>query len=128
MIAFWTMTGLAAAMAAVLVLAGALASGYRRRVYDAVLLKTFGATRARVLFAFALEYAALGLLTAVFALIAGTAAAWGVLAGIMDVPFDANPWVALGAVAAALLLTIGLGLLGTFRALSAKAAPVLRNL
>jgi putative ABC transport system permease protein len=114
--------------ASVLVLAGALASGHRRRVYDAVLLKTFGATRARVLFAFALEYAALGLLTAVFALIAGTAAAWGVLAGIMDVPFDANPWVALGAVAVALLLTIGLGLIGTFRALSAKAAPVLRNL
>jgi len=114
--------------ASVLVLAGALASGHRQRVYDAVLLKTFGATRARVLLAFALEYAALGLLTAVFALLAGAAAAWGVLTGIMDVPVDANPWVALGAVAVALFLTIGLGLLGTFRALSAKAAPVLRNL
>ncbi|PIO98350.1 ABC transporter permease [Pleomorphomonas carboxyditropha] len=114
--------------ASVLVLAGALASGHRQRVYDAVLLKTFGATRARVLLAFALEYAALGLLTAVFALVAGAAAAWGVLTGIMDVPVDLNPWVATGAVAVALLLTIGLGLLGTFRALSAKAAPVLRNL
>ena len=114
--------------ASVLVLAGALASGHRQRVYDAVLLKTFGATRARVLFAFALEYAALGLLTAVFALLAGSAAAWGVLSGVMDVPLDVNPWVALGAVAVALVLTIGLGLLGTFRALSAKAAPVLRNL
>jgi putative ABC transport system permease protein len=114
--------------ASVLVLAGALASGHRQRVYDAVLLKTFGATRARVLLAFALEYAALGFLTAVFALIAGAVAAWGVLRGIMDVPVDLNPWVALGAVAVALFLTIGLGLLGTFRALSAKAAPVLRNL
>ncbi len=114
--------------ASVLVLAGALASGHRQRVYDAVLLKTFGATRARVLLAFALEYAALGFLTALFALAAGALAAWGVLYGIMDVPVDLNPWVALGAVAGALLLTIGLGLLGTFRALSAKAAPVLRNL
>jgi putative ABC transport system permease protein len=114
--------------ASVLVLAGALASGHRQRVYDAVLLKTFGATRARVLFAFALEYALLGALTAVFALVAGGAAAWGVLTGIMDVPVDFNPWVAIGAVGVALLLTIGLGLLGTFRALSAKAAPVLRNL
>ncbi len=114
--------------ASVLVLAGALASGHRRRVYDAVLLKTFGATRARVLLAFALEYAALGFLTAIFALMAGAAAAWGVLTGIMDVPVDLNPWVAMGAVAVALLLTIGFGLLGTFRALSAKAAPVLRNL
>lgn len=114
--------------ASVLVLAGALASGHRQRVYDAVLLKTFGATRMRVLLAFALEYAALGFLTAVFALIAGAVAAWGILGGIMDVPVDLNPAVALGAVALALLLTIGLGLLGTFRALSAKAAPVLRNL
>ncbi|MCM5556668.1 FtsX-like permease family protein [Pleomorphomonas sp. JP5] len=114
--------------ASVLVLAGALASGHRQRVYDAVLLKTFGATRGRVLLAFALEYAALGFLTAIFALAAGALAAWGVLYGIMDVPVDLNPWVALGAVACALLLTIGLGLLGTFRALSAKAAPVLRNL
>ena len=114
--------------ASVLVLAGALASGHRQRVYDAVLLKTFGATRARVLLAFALEYATLGLLTAIFALAAGAAAAWGVLTGIMDVPLDLDPWVAFGAVAVALLLTIGLGLLGTFRALSAKAAPILRNL
>lgn len=114
--------------ASVLVLAGALASGHRQRVYDAVLLKTFGATRARVLLAFALEYAALGFLTAVFALVAGAMAAWGVLRGIMDVPVDLDPWVAFGAVVVALVLTIGLGLLGTFRALSAKAAPVLRNL
>lgn len=114
--------------ASVLVLGGALASGHRQRVYDAVLLKTLGATRGRVLAAFALEYAALGLVTALFALVAGGLAAWGVLAGIMDVPLDADPWVALGAVAAALALTIGLGLAGTWQALSAKAAPMLRNL
>lgn len=114
--------------ASVLVLAGALASGHRQRVYDAVLLKTLGATRARVLTAFALEYAALGLVTAVFALVAGGLAAWGVLSGIMDLKLAASPAVALGTVAAALLLTIGLGLAGTYRALSVKAAPVLRNL
>ena len=43
-------------IAAVLVLAGALATGHRHRVYDAVVLKMLGATRWRLLAAYALEY------------------------------------------------------------------------
>ena len=61
-----------ALVASLLVLAGALAAGHRARLYDAVVLKTLGATRARLLSAYALEYGALGLATAVFGLIAGT--------------------------------------------------------
>jgi putative ABC transport system permease protein len=52
--------------AAVLVLAGALAAGHRHRVYDAVVLKTLGATRGRLIGAFALEYLLLGTATALF--------------------------------------------------------------
>ncbi len=47
-------------LAAVLVLGGALAAGHRHRVYDAVILKTLGATRARLIGAYALEYLLLG--------------------------------------------------------------------
>src|SRR3954469_22730785 len=43
-------------VSAILVLGGALAAGHRHRVYDAVILKTLGATRARLLGAYALEY------------------------------------------------------------------------
>ena len=117
-----------ALVASVLVLAGALASGHRRRLYDAVLLKTLGATRRRVLAAFVAEYAALGLVTALFALLAGGAAATGVLVGLMKVAPVFDLWASLGAVALALVLTVGLGLAGTWRVLGAKAAPVLRNL
>ena len=38
-----------ALVASLLVLAGALAAGHRARLYDAVVLKTLGATRARLL-------------------------------------------------------------------------------
>ena len=58
---------------AVLVLGGALAAGHRHRVYDAVILKTLGATRMRLLTAYALEYLALGLATALFGVAAGIA-------------------------------------------------------
>ena len=51
-----------------LVLAGALAAGQRSRIYDAVVLKTLGATRRRLLYALVIEYALLGLSTALFGL------------------------------------------------------------
>ena len=44
----------------VLVLAGALAANRRTRIYDAVVLKILGATRMRLLTAFLIEYALLG--------------------------------------------------------------------
>jgi putative ABC transport system permease protein len=114
--------------ASVLVLAGALAAGHRQRLYDAVILKTLGATRRQLLVAFGLEYGLLGLATAVFAVIAGSLAAWGVVAGVMNQPFMVFPVTAVGAALIAVALTIGLGLAGTWRLLGQKAAPVLRNL
>ncbi|MFN4009807.1 MAG: ABC transporter permease [Pannonibacter sp.] len=115
-------------IASVLVLAGALAAGNRSRIYDAVILKTLGATRARLIFAYALEYAILGLATALFALAAGAAAAWYVITGIMGGSFTLLPATAAGAVFGALVLTVGFGLIGTWRVLGKKPAPVLRNL
>jgi putative ABC transport system permease protein len=113
---------------AVLVLGGALAAGHRHRVYDAVILKTVGATRARLLSAYALEYLALGLATAVFGVAAGIASAAFVMTRVMNLSFVLLPVPALLAAAAAVLVTVALGLAGTFAALGQKPAPVLRNL
>lgn len=113
---------------AVLVLGGALAAGHHRRLYDAVILKTLGATRWRLLAAFALEYAILGVAASVFGLLAGAGASWFVLTRIMQSHFDFLPDVAFTTVAAATLFTVIFGLAGTWRALGQKAAPVLRNL
>src|ERR1700722_2865037 len=63
-------------ISAILVLGGALAAGHRHRVYDAVILKTLGATRARLLGAYALEYLMIGFATAIFGVIAGSVAGW----------------------------------------------------
>jgi len=115
-------------IASVLVLAGALAAGHRSRIYDAVILKTLGATRTRLIVAYGLEYAILGLATAVFALIAGGLAAWYVITQIMEGSFVLMPVTAAGAAFVALVLTVGFGLIGTWRILGEKPAPVLRNL
>lgn len=115
-------------VASVLVLAGALAAGHHHRVYDAVVLKTFGATRARLIGAYALEYAVLGIATAVVAIGAGTLAAYVVVTQVMNASFSFSLGAALLAVAVALILTVGFGLVGTWRALGEKPARILRNL
>jgi putative ABC transport system permease protein len=115
-------------ISAILVLGGALAAGHRHRVYDAVILKTLGATRARLLGAYALEYLMIGFATAVFGVFAGSVAAWLIVTRLMTLSFVWQAGSAAGVVAAALLVTVGLGLAGTLVALNQKPATVLRNL
>jgi putative ABC transport system permease protein len=117
-----------ALVAAVLVLGGALAAGHRHRVYDAVVLKTLGATRGRLIGAYALEYLLLGSATALFGVAAGSLAAWMVVTEVMNLPFV---WLLAPAAAAAfgaLGITIAFGLIGTFSAHGHNPATVLRNL
>ena len=115
-------------IAAVLVLAGALATGHRHRVYDAVVLKMLGATRWRLLAAYALEYLLIGVATAVVGVAAGSLAAWLVMTEVMNLSFTWLPLPALAATLGAAGLTIAFGLIGTFSALGQKPAPVLRHL
>lgn len=116
-----------ALIASVLVLAGALAAGNRARTHDAVILKTLGGTRSLLIRAFSYEYMMLGLATAVFALFAGGVSAWFVISRIMKLPSSFLPDVAIGTVVVALVMTVGIGLMGTWRILGQKAAPVLRQ-
>lgn len=115
-------------IASVLVLAGAIAAGHRARVYDAVILKTLGASRPMLIGTYATEYAILGAVTAIFGLVAGSVTAWVITTQVMNIPFAFAPLAALGIVALAVVLTVGFGLVGTWRALGEKPAPVLRNM
>ncbi|MBB6508775.1 putative ABC transport system permease protein [Rhizobium soli] len=117
-----------ALIASVLVLAGALAAGNRARTHDAVILKTLGGTRSMLIRAFSYEYMILGFATAVFALLAGGVSAWFIVSRIMRLPSTFLPDVAIITVVASLVLTVGIGLIGTWRVLGQKAAPVLREL
>ncbi len=99
----WAVRGASAITlaASILVLGGAFAAGRRQRVHDAVILKTLGATRRRLITAYSLEFLALGLVTALFGLIAGSLAAWFVLTKVMEIGFAFLAGPALGAAAIA---------------------------
>ena len=110
-----------------LVLAGAVAAGHRRRTYESVVLKVLGVQRRDVVLIHAAEFALLGLVTGVIAAAAGTATAWGVTTQVLNQEWEFLPGVVAGTVAFCILLTLGLGLFGTWRALDEPASPYLRN-
>jgi putative ABC transport system permease protein len=117
-----------AVLASLFVLAGAIAAGHRARLYDAVVLKVLGASRARLLTAYGIEYAALGLATALFGLAAGSLAGWVIVARVMHLDFRLDLSGALVAAVAAVALAVLLGLAGTWRILGQKPAPYLRQI
>jgi putative ABC transport system permease protein len=120
-------TAAVALIAGILVLAGAVAAGQRRRVYQAVLLKVLGATRGTVTRAFLIEFAAMGLATAAIAIVIGTIAANYVMTRAMQADFVFVPGVALGSGLIGVAITLIIGYAGTWRALGARPAPYLAN-
>jgi putative ABC transport system permease protein len=112
----------------VLVLAGALATNRRARIYDSVILKTLGATRTRLAVAFIIEYALLGAATGAFGMAAGALAAYLIVTRVMELDFTFAWGPALAAASGALAVTMLLGLIGSWRILGQKPAAVLREL
>lgn len=111
----------------VLVLSGALAAGLSSRTYEAVVLKTYGASRAQLMGAFVIEYAILGLAAAVFGIIVGSLGSWFLAVWILEMQWSFSIVVASTTALLAMVITIAAGLIVTWRALAAKPAPILRN-
>ena len=110
-----------------LVLAGTIAANHKRRVYEAVVLKVLGATRRNVLVIFILEFTLLGLITAMISTIIGSIVAWSVVSFLMEASWTFIPSAVVTTSVLCVLITVALGLVGTWRALGQNSAPYLRN-
>ncbi len=116
------------AMAAgLIILAGGVAATKFRRVREAAILRTLGATRAKVALVMAVEYAVLG----VIAGLVGIVLAHLVAGGIMHLVFELNPmvnWALVGlAPAACAALTVAAGTAAAWDVLTHKPLAVLRG-
>ncbi|MET0380456.1 MAG: FtsX-like permease family protein [Methyloceanibacter sp.] len=108
------------------VLAGAVAAGQERRKYLAVIYKTLGATRARILRAELLEFGLPGFATALLAVLIATVTAWALCKWAFEVEFIFSPVAAVETALLALVFVLSIGAIATWLVLSAKAAPYLR--
>jgi len=114
-------------LAGLLVLAQSLRASMNRRVYEAVIYKVCGATRADIMAVMLGEYGLSGLAAGLAALVLGSGLSWFFVTQTMQ--------TAWGFFAAPVALTLGLGITLTlalalrslWRMLSSKAWPHLRN-
>lgn len=116
-----------AAVAGLLVLAGAIAAGAQARAREAATLKVLGATRGQILLAYGVEYGAVGLIAGAAGAALGAAAAWPVVVKVFQARWSVD-WAGVAALlAGAAALTTAAGLAAALHALSRRPAPVLRG-
>jgi putative ABC transport system permease protein len=125
-------TGLAAAGAVTLasgalVLAGAIAAGQRRRINEAVILKTLGGTKAQIRAAWLIEFAVIGASAGLIAAGLGTLASWAVMRFVLQADWAFLPGVLAEVILGCMALMMAAGYAGTATALRVRAAPLLRN-
>lgn len=116
-----------AVVSGLFVLAGAMAAGRKQREADAVVMKVLGASRSDVVRAYVVEYGILGGLAALLAVALGMAGSWAFVTQILEVNWYADPLTIILVVLGAMLLTIAIGTLATWSALSVRPARFLRE-
>ncbi len=122
------LTAFVTLIAGIAVLAGTVASSESQRLADSVILKVLGATRLTIGLAWFLEYALLGLLTAIAAAIIGSLASWALVDGLLGAEFLIDSGLVFTTTLAGAIATATLGLSSAMRTLGQKPAPLLREL
>ena len=113
--------------AGLLVLGGAIATSRYRRLREAVILKTLGATRGMIIRIFAVEYACLGATAGLIGAALASLLAFVLLHFFLELPWSVEPARLSAGVIGATLLTLLTGFLATFRLLGRKPLAVLRQ-
>ncbi|HVG01545.1 MAG TPA: FtsX-like permease family protein [Nitrospira sp.] len=114
-------------VAGALVMAAALAATRYRRLYEAVILKALGATRALIARSFAAEYALLGCVAGAIGVLLASVFSWAILRFILELPWSLEPSLLALGFAGTVLLTLVVGFLSTFRILGQPPLSVLRQ-
>ena len=113
--------------AGLVVMVAALAATRAQRLYESVILRTLGATRAVVARAFAVEYACLGAAAGIGGTALAALLAWLVLRFLMETPARFAPETLVAGVMLTIALSVAVGFLTTWRLLGQKPLPVLRR-
>ncbi len=116
-----------AILAGIVILASSVIATRMRRVRETAILKTLGATRARVTSIFSVEFLILGLSAGVMGSLLATAFSALLLEQLLEVDFEFDPLPHLVAITGTALLANLAGWLASLRILGRKPLEVLRG-
>jgi putative ABC transport system permease protein len=113
--------------AGIVILASAIAGTRYRRIREVVVLKTLGATRARIAAIFSIEFGILGLVAATVGLAFANLGASLFIHYVLKIDYHFQPGLTLFALTLTALFTVAAGWLASHRVLGQKPLEVLRE-
>lgn len=113
--------------AGTIVLIGAVTTARLQRLREGVLLKTLGATRRQVLRILVAEYAALGILAALVAIVLSAGAGWALAKWVFEARYDLPIGALTGLTALLVALTLLVGLWSSAEVLKRPPLEILRT-
>jgi putative ABC transport system permease protein len=121
-----TVVGTLVMFSGLLILVGAVAMTKFRRIYEAAIFKTLGATRGMIASVLLLEYGVLGTLAGTIGSLGAIALTWGISRFALDIPWRALPLVSVSGIAVSALLVAAVGVMASWEVLQRKPLATLR--
>jgi putative ABC transport system permease protein len=109
-----------------LILVGAVAMTKFRRIYEAAIFKTLGATRRLVTTVLLLEYGLLGGIAGAIGAAGAVGLTWGISRFALDIPFRWRPLLTVGGIAITAVLVAAVGIIASWDVLQRKPLATLR--
>jgi putative ABC transport system permease protein len=121
-----TVVGSLVMLSGLLILVGAVAMTKFRRIYEAAIFKTLGATRRVITTVLLLEYGLLGALAGAIGAAGAIGLTWGVSRFALDIPFRARPLLSAAGVLVTAALVAVVGIAASWDVLQRKPLATLR--
>jgi putative ABC transport system permease protein len=109
-----------------LILVGAVSMTKFRRVYEAAILKTLGASSKLVAAMLVLEYGVLGAIAGTVGALGAIVLSWAVARYALEMPWEATPGITIGGIVATSVLVAAIGVLASLDVLRHKPLATLR--
>jgi putative ABC transport system permease protein len=121
-----TVVGSLVVLSGLLILIGAVAMTKFRRIYEAAIFKTLGATRQMIASVLLLEYGVLGALAGTIGSLGAIALTWGISRFALDIPWSPLPLISLAGIVVSSILVAVVGVTASWEVLQRKPLATLR--
>ncbi len=121
-----TVVGALVLLSGALILVGAVSMTKFRRVYEAAILKTLGASGRLIALMLLLEYGVLGAIAGTVGALGAIALSWGVARYALELPWRATPLITITGIVATAVFVAAIGVLASLDVLRHKPLATLR--
>jgi putative ABC transport system permease protein len=121
-----TVVGGLVLLSGALILIGAVSMTKFRRVYEAAILKTLGASSRLIAAMLVLEYGVLGAIAGTVGALGAIALSWAVARFALELPWEATPLITVGGIVATAVFVAAVGVLASLDVLRHKPLATLR--